>query len=121
MVVVDVDDELRRDEHFRVGAETALVRTVERQQDALGGVVRWLPPQIAEGHPRVLARERSLAGEVHHGVLAEVVERQLHRQEGAERVAVRVLVRGDEEAVVRADRLRDRVSPRSSGASSSMS
>ena len=110
MVVVDVDDERRRDEDLRVGAETALVRAVERQQDALGGVVRRLPPQVAEGHPRVLARERGLAGEVHDGVLPEVVERQLHRQERPERVAVRVLVRGDEEAVVRADRLGDRLS-----------
>ena len=65
--------------------------------------------QVVERHPRVLARQRRLAGEVHDRVLAERVERELRREQRPERIAVRVLVRRDEEAVVRADRLGDGV------------
>ena len=109
MVVVDVDDERGGVEHLGVGAEPALVRAVERQQDTRRGIVGHGAPKIVERHPRVLARQRRLAGQVHDRVLAERVERQLRGQQRPERVSVRVLVRRDEKAVVRADRLGDRM------------
>ncbi len=108
VVVVDVDDERRAVQHLGIGPEPALVRAVEREQDARRRIVGQRPAQVVERHPRVLARQRRLAGQVHDRVLAERVERQLRREQRPERVAVRVLVRRDEKAVVRADRLRDR-------------
>ncbi len=45
--------------------------------------------------------QRRLSGEHHDAVLAELDERQVHREQRAERVPVRVLVRGDEKAVAR--------------------
>ena len=49
------------------------------------------------------------ASEHHHGVLPERVEREVRREQRAERVAVGVLVRRDDEALVRPQRLDDRV------------
>src|SRR2546423_1009260 len=51
---------------------------------------------------------RRSADQDHLGFLAELVERELHREQRAERVAVRIFVRGDEEAFVAANRVRDR-------------
>ena len=108
VVMVDVDDERRAVQHLGVGPEAALVRAVEREQDARRGIFGKRPAQVVERHPRVLARQRRLAGEVHDRILAERVERELGRQKRPECVAVRVLVRRDEKAVVRTDRLGDR-------------
>ena len=107
----------------RVRADALLVRAVERDQHALGGVVRRLAPQAVERHEAVLLRQRRVAVEVHRAVLAERVEGELDREQRAERVAVGVLVGDEEEAVVRAERVRDRpqVTRRLSGASSSIS
>ena len=49
-----------------------------------------------------------IASEEHEAVLAELIESQLRAEDRAERVAVRVLVGDEQEAVVRADRVRDR-------------
>ena len=109
VVVVDVDDERRAVQHLRIRPEAALVRAVEREQHAIPCVLRNRAAQVPERHPGVLARQRRLAGEVHDGVLAELVERELGREQRAERVAVGVLVGRDEEPVVRADRVHDRL------------
>ena len=72
------------------------------------GVVRQLAAQVVERQERVLAGRVGLAAEEHDAVLAEPVEPELRAEDRAERVAVRVLVRDEQEAVVGADRLRDR-------------
>ena len=105
VVVVDVDDERRAVQDLWIGPEPALVRAIEREQDPVGGVLRNGATQVSEGHPRVFARQRRLACQVHDGVLAQRVEAELGREQRAERVAVRVLVRRDEKTVVRPDRI----------------
>ena len=108
VMVVDIDYQRRALQRLWVGADTAFVGTVERQQHALAPVVRQPPPQLGQRHERVLRGKRGVPVEVHDAVFAELVERELHRQDRAERVAVGVLVRDDEKAVVRPDRVRDR-------------
>ena len=108
VVVVDVDHEPRRvEERVRLRPEAALVRAVDGDDNAVADVFRQVAPEALERHEPVLARERRRAREEHHGVLAELLERERRRDERAERVAVRVLVGRDEEAVVGADRLSD--------------
>ena len=70
---------------------------------------RQRPLELVERHERVLAGQRRVPGEVHVDVLAELAQRERRGEQRPERVAVRVLVRRDEEAVVRAQRLDDRV------------
>ena len=77
-------------------------------QRALGSVGGQLAPQVAEREEAVLAGERRRPGEEHDAVLAERPQREVHGEQRAERVAVRVLVRRDEEPVASADRLDDR-------------
>ena len=62
---------------------------------------------IVERHEPVLGRKRRAAGDVHHRVLAQGVERELRGQDRAERVPVWVLVGDQQEAVVVAQRVRD--------------
>ena len=57
-------------------------------------------PALVQLQEPVLAGERRRPTEEHHDVLAELAERESHREERAERVAVRRLVRGDGEALV---------------------
>ena len=57
--------------------------------------------------------------EVHHGVLAERIERELRGEHRAERVSVRVLVGDEQEAVVLAERVGDRLQVSSSSGTSS--
>ena len=104
MVVVDVERERRAVQHLRVGPEAALVRTVDGHEHALAAVGRELAQQAVEREEAVLAGQRRRAGEVHDAVLAERLESEVHREQRPERVAVRVLVRRDEEAVTAADR-----------------
>ncbi len=62
-----------------------------------------LDQALEREHP-VLARQRQVRGpDEHRGVLAEGPHHPLHRDEGAERVAVGVLVCGKHEALVVAD------------------
>ena len=100
VVMVDVDHERRALEHGRIGPDPARVRAVEREDDSLGGVVRGAARDPVERHEVVLAGKRRLPGEVHDGVLAELLEGELHGEDRPERVAVGVLVGRDEEAVV---------------------
>jgi hypothetical protein len=95
-------------ENLRIGPEPALVRAVDGEQNALVAPGER-PLELVERHERVLARQRRVPGEVHVDVLAELAQRQRRREQRAERVAVRVLVRRDEEAVVRPQRLDDGV------------
>ena len=130
VVMVDVDRERRRVERRGVGSEPALVGRVDGDERALGRVVRELAAQLLERQKPVLAGQRRRAGQEHEAVLAERRQRELGREQRAERVAVGILVRRDEEAVGAADRLDDRpevslrrvwFSGSGSGASSSMS
>ena len=85
-----------------------------------------LGDQAVEREEAVLVRQRELVGgDEHHRVLAERAQHALHRDERAERVAVGVLVRDEQEAVGRADRVEDLLAARrrrcqSSSSSSSM-
>ena len=106
MVVVDVDDDGGAVDGCRVLADAALVRAVDGEEDALrrGRPARRGVRPVEREKP-VLRRQRGAAGEVHHHVLAERAQPERDREHRAERVAVGVLVRDDEEAVVSADRL----------------
>ena len=108
VVVVDVDREARGVEDLRIGPEPAFVCAVDGEQDALGRVVRDASAQVVERHERVLAGQRRVAGEVRDGVLAELPQRERRGEQRSEGVAVRILVRRDEEAVVGPQRLDDR-------------
>jgi len=56
----------------------------------------------------VLVGQRELVGgDEHHGVLGESAQELLHRDEGAERIAVGVLVGDEEELLVGADLVDD--------------
>ena len=92
-----------------IGPETTLVRAVDRDQDSLCNVVGNAALELLERHEGVLPGERRMPREVHVGVLAELPQRERRGEQRAERVAVRVLVRRDEEAIVGAQRLDDRV------------
>ena len=84
--------------------------------------VRQLAAQVVERHELVVGRQRHLAADVHHALLPERVERELHRQDRPERVAVRVLVGDEEEALVRrGSRPRPRSAHRSLAPGSSIS
>ena len=108
VVVVDVDRERCRVQRRRVGTEPALVRRVHGHERSLGRIVGKLSAQVLERQKPVLAGQRRRPGQEHEAVLAERCQRQLGREQRAERVAVRVLVRGDEKAVGATDRLDDR-------------
>ena len=108
VVVVDVDDERRLLEQRGIGPEPAFVRAVEREDDPLGRVVGQGPREAFERHEAVLVRERDAAGQVHDAVLAQRIQGELHGQDGAEGVSVRVLMGRDDEAVVRPNRIYDR-------------
>ena len=70
VMVVDVDREGRLVQHDGIGAEPALVRTIDREQCALGGVGGQLALKLVELQEAVLARERGRAGEEHDAVLS---------------------------------------------------
>jgi len=93
--MVDVEHERRAFEWLRLRADPRVVRAVDGDQDTLPPVVREPPPQLVERHERILDRQRSIAVEVHDAVLAELVERELERQDRAKRVTVGVLVSDD--------------------------
>src|SRR4029453_15402082 len=102
VVVIDVDHERRSVDDARLRADPARARAVDRDEHALSEVARALPPEppLLQLEEPVLTRKGRGAAEEHHDVLAELTERETHREEGAERIAVRGLVRGDDEAVV---------------------
>ena len=100
MVVVDVDDD-RGLEQAIVG-EPRLLGAVDRDENPLGRRPA-LAQQTVVGEPEksVFPGQRRCPGENHDAVLPELEQREVHGEQRAERVAVRILVRGDEEAVVR--------------------
>ncbi len=106
--MVDVHGE-RRHLDQRGLDDAALLRAVDGDEHALSGVLRRRPqePPGIELEERVLARQRREPAEHHHGVLPERLEREMGREQRAERVPVRVVVRGDHEAVVLAQSLDD--------------
>ena len=78
------------------------VAAVEEDHHPVGHVGRRLVEDLLERHEAVLDRQRELLRrQEHHRVLAQRPEDLVHGQQGAERVAVRVLVGGEQEAVAR--------------------
>jgi hypothetical protein len=76
------------------------VAAVEEDDRALGHVVGRGARQPLERPATVLPRQRELVRRhEHQRVLAELLEEPVHRQQRAERVAVRVLVRGQQQLV----------------------
>ncbi len=73
--MVEVDRARGSLEDRAVSTDSALVRAVDEQQDSLLEIVRDRPLELAEVEEPILARERRLAGEEHHAVLAERDER----------------------------------------------
>ena len=74
--------------------EPCLLRAVDGHQHARGRVLRQRaeqPPLLQLEEP-VLARQRRRPDEHHDAVLAELHEREVHREQRPERVPVGVLV-----------------------------
>ena len=110
VMVVDVEHERARARAApslgRAGARSRSRRRAARARSRRRGARGAARRAVEEP---VLGRERRVAGEVHHDVLAERSSPSVVAEQRAERVAVGVLVRDDDEAVVGADRLRDRL------------
>ncbi len=100
MVVIDIERERDGAEERRSLSHPLRVRAVEGNEDALAAVVGKLAANVADRQESVLGRRIGVAAEHHDGVLAEGVERKLQAEDRSDRVAVRVLVRDEEEAVV---------------------
>ena len=79
-------------------ASRDLLRAVDRDQDAAVRVRRNLArsPCVCEARGTRTHPEAARSAEHHHAVLAELDEREVHGEQRAERIAVGVLVRGDE-------------------------
>jgi hypothetical protein len=110
VVVVDVDGQRRPVEEL--GRDDAvLLRAVDRHEDTRLCVGRRLAQQPAplELEEAVLVRQETRSAEHHHGVLPERAQREVGREQRSERVPVRVVVRGDDEALVIAQRRDDRL------------
>ena len=107
VMVVDVDDGDSLIEQPCVLADAVGLRAVDRNHRAVGDVRRDGTQELVELHERVLARDRRCAGEEHDDVLAELSQREGRRDQRAERVAVRILVRDDEKAFALAQRRYD--------------
>ena len=109
VVVVDVEDRraVALQELDGHPVDVAAVEEDERAVDDVGG---RLMEDLLERQEAILDRERELLRrQEHHRVLAELAEDLVHRQQRAERVAVRALVRGEQEALAGADLLDDLV------------
>ena len=107
VVVVDVDDQLRALDRVRFRADPALVRAVDRDEHALFHVGRQLAADAGQVEEAVLAGRRRVTRQVHDDVLAERAQAERQRQHRPEGVPVRVLVGGDDEQRVGADRVCD--------------
>ena len=85
VVVIDVDHERRRSDDARLGADPARARAVDCHEHALSEVDRTLTPEPAllQLQESVLAGKRRRPAEEHHDVLAELAEREAHREERA--------------------------------------
>jgi hypothetical protein len=99
VVMVDVEDVEALDLQ-EVHRHPVDVAAVEEDDRALGHVGRRLADQPLEVQAAVLPRQRELVRRhVHQRVLAELLQDRVHREQRAERVAVGVLVRREEELV----------------------
>ena len=99
VVVVDVED-VQPVGLEEVDRHAVDVAAVEEDDRPLGHVVGRGARQPLERPAAVLPRQRELVRRhEHQRVLAELLEDPVHRQQRAERVAVRVLVRGQQQLV----------------------
>jgi hypothetical protein len=99
VVVVDVED-VQAGGLEEVHRHAVDVAAVEEDDRALGHVLGRCAHEAVEVEPAVLPWQRELVRRhVHQRVLAELREDAVHRQQRPERVAVRVLVSGEEELV----------------------
>ena len=97
MVVVDVQH-VQVPPVQEVDGSAVDVAAVEEHDRAVAHVVGQLVPHTVEAHALVLVGQRELVrGEEHHGVLAELLEHEVHAEQRSERVAVRVLVGREKE------------------------
>ena len=99
VVVVDVEDveTVRLEE---VHGHPVDVAAIEKDDRALGHVGRWGARDPVECPRPVLPRQRELVGRhVHDAVFSELLQDPVHREQRPERVAVRILVRGEEQLV----------------------
>jgi hypothetical protein len=99
VVVVDVDD-VGAVVLEEVDRHPIDVPAVEEHHHALADVLRRRGEQALEAHVAVLDRKRELVRRhVHRRVLAELRHEAVHRDQRAERVAVGILVRGQQQLV----------------------
>ena len=104
VMVVDVEDAAARALE-RGGRRAVDVPAVQEHEDAIAEVVGRLGDEPVELDEAVLVRQRELVGgQERDRVLAERGQHLLHRGERADGVAVRALVRGEQELVVLAQR-----------------
>jgi hypothetical protein len=104
VVMVEVEDALPVLQ--RVGRVPVDVAAVQEDHRAVLQVLGQLRDELGQDEEAVLVGQRELVRrEVGDRVLAQPAEHVLHRGQGAERVPVRVLVRGEHEAVADAQRL----------------
>ena len=108
VVVVDVQD-LGVVALQEVDRHAVDVPAVEEDQHPVDDVDRRLVEDLLQRQEPVLDRQRELLRrQEHHRVLAELLEDRVHRQQRAERVAVRALVGREQEAVRRPEAPRPR-------------
>ena len=90
-----------------------MLAAVEEHDRAIGEVCGRLVEDLLEREEAIFDRQRKLLlGEEHHRVLAELGEDLVQREHRAERIAVRPLVSGDQEALAIAQLLEDELSCR---------
>ena len=82
VMVVDVDGKWNAPEYLRV-RDPALVRAVHGKQNPLGDVVRPAALQARHRHEPILRRQRRVAMEHHDGVLAQLLESEIRREQRA--------------------------------------
>jgi hypothetical protein len=109
VVVVDVDD-VHAVALEEVDRHPVDIPAVQEHHGALAQIGRWFVLHLVERHLAVLPWQRELVrSEEHHRVLSELLEHLVHAEQGAERVAVGVLVRRQEELLRRAQLLENGV------------
>ena len=108
-MVVDIDHERGAAEEGRIVAESRLVGTVHRQQDARSGVRGKVAPGPPRSHGPVLAGRRC-RGQLRN-ITASLPSSRSRRggEQRPEGVAIGVLVRHHQEAVVLAEDRGDRL------------
>src|SRR5215475_7714586 len=91
VVVIDVDRKRHLVQQLCGSAHASRICAVQSQQDALGAVGWKLAQKPVEVEERQVARDSAPARQEDDAVLAEPVEPELHREQRAKSVAVRVL------------------------------